>query len=71
MDHPNPANGTAAVSWGPDRIDLFTVDAAHQLIHRVFVSGIWEEPQSLGGQLAFPPAATPWGADAGAAAVTL
>ncbi len=54
---------TAAVSWGPDRIDLFTVDEARRLIHRVFVSGAWAEPESLDGTLASAPAATAWAVD--------
>ena len=55
--------GTAAVSWGPDRIDLFTVDETRGLVHRFFVSGAWSEPTSLGGTLASAPAATAWAVD--------
>ena len=55
--------GTSAVSWGPQRIDLFTVDEDTSLVHRVFMSGTWSEPESLGGRLAGPPAATAWGVD--------
>ena len=55
--------GTAAVSWGPGRIDLFTVDEDAGLVHRVFMSGTWSEPESLGGTLASAPAATAWGVD--------
>ena len=42
-DHATP-RATAAVSWGPDRIDLFTVDEDAGLVHRVFVSGTWSAP---------------------------
>ena len=61
-DHHRPTGGTA-VSWGPDRIDHFTVDEDAGLVHRVFVSGTWSEPESLGGQLASAPTATAWGVD--------
>ena len=54
---------TAAVSSGKDRIDLFTVDEDAGLVHRVFVSGTWSEPESLGGTLASAPAATAWAVD--------
>ena len=52
----------AAVSWGPDRIDLFWVDADRVLWHRAF-DGRWGEPESLGGTLASAPAVTAWGVD--------
>ena len=35
---------TAAVSWGPDRIDLFWVDTAGALIHRASRGGAWDAP---------------------------
>ena len=43
---------TAAVSWGPDRIDLFWVDAAGALVHRASRRRRWDAPESLGGTLA-------------------
>ncbi len=54
---------TAAVSWGEDRIDLFWSDADGALIHRAFRDGTWDDPESLGGTLASPPAATAWAVD--------
>ena len=33
------------------------------LVHRVFVSGTWSEPESLGGTLASAPAVTAWAVD--------
>jgi hypothetical protein len=54
---------TAAVSWGPDRIDLFWVDAAGALIHRASRGDAWDAPESLGGTLASAPAATAWAVD--------
>lgn len=38
MDDRQPLVGSAAASWGADRIDLFTVDDARGLVHRVFMS---------------------------------
>jgi hypothetical protein len=52
----------AAVSWGPDRIDLFWSEAS-ELWHRAFVRGSWGAPESLGGTLASPPAVTAWATD--------
>ena len=57
-----PMNDIAAVSWGPDRIDLFWVEADRVLWHRAF-DGRWLEPESLGGSLASPPAVTAWAVD--------
>jgi hypothetical protein len=54
----------AAVSWSPDRIDLFWVDAARALWHRAWRAGSWGGPESLGGTLASGPAATTWVASA-------
>ena len=54
---------TAAVSWGPDRIDLFTVDEDAGLVHRVFMSGTWHPATALGGTLVSAPAATAWAPD--------
>ena len=49
-------DGTAAVSWSADRIDLFWVDTDGALVHRAFRAGTWDEPESLGGTLASAPA---------------
>ena len=54
---------TAAVSWGIDRIDLFTVGVTRELMHVSFDGDRWSEPTSLGGRLASAPAATAWGVD--------
>ena len=59
-DAPPPV--TAAVSWGRDRIDLFTVEEG-ALVHRAFDGRAWSAPTSLGGRLASAPAATAWGVD--------
>ena len=53
-------DGTAAVSWGTDRIDLFWADADRALIHRAWRDGAWDDPESLGGTLASPASATAW-----------
>jgi len=59
------AAGTAAVSWGAGRIDLFWVADDASLLHRAFIDGAWAEPESLGGDLdpSETPAASSWGAD--------
>ena len=51
------SDAIAAVSWGPDRIDLFRTDEARALWHRAFVDGAWGTEESLGGTLASGPAA--------------
>ena len=56
-------DGTAAVSWGADRIDLFWVDTDGALVHRAYRAGTWDEPESLGGTLVSAPAATAWAVD--------
>lgn len=74
VDEPPPARyrvamsdmrgrGTASVSWGPDRIDLFWVDFDGALIHRASNKGGWADPESLGGTLASGPAVTAWAED--------
>ena len=55
--------GIAAVSWGRGRIDLFWADTDSALVHRAFEDGRWSEPESLGGTLTAPPAATAWAVD--------
>jgi hypothetical protein len=54
--------GCSSVSWGPDRIDLFSVESG-ELRHRVWDGSAWTEWESLGGTLASPPAATAWAPD--------
>lgn len=54
----------AAVSWGPERTDLFWVDGDRGLRHRALLDGRWHKPESLGGQLASAPAVTAWAPDA-------
>jgi hypothetical protein len=56
-------DGLTAVSWGPDRIDLFWVDAQGALWHRAWNHSGWSEPESLGGTLVSPPAVTSWAAN--------
>lgn len=55
--------GSAAVSWGPGRIDRFWVDFDGALIHQAFVAGTWMEPESLGGSLVSSPGVTAWAVD--------
>jgi hypothetical protein len=51
----------AAVSWGPGRIDRFWVEGG-ALWHQAFDGAAWDEPESLGGMPASPPAVTAWAA---------
>jgi hypothetical protein len=53
----------AAVSWAPDRIDLFWVDETGALWHQPFDGDTWLAPESLGGTLASGPAVTAWAVD--------
>ena len=55
-------DSVAACSWVPGRLDVFWVDGERGLWHRAWVSGTWQEPESLGGRLASGPAVTagPW-----------
>lgn len=53
-------DGTAAVSWGPGRIDRFWVDFDGALIHQAFVEDRWQTAESLGGSLVSAPAVTAW-----------
>ena len=57
-------SGLAAVSWGPDRIDLFRVDDDRVLWHRALIGGEWTAEESLGGPIASAPAVTAWAPDA-------
>jgi len=57
-----------AVSWGPDRIDLFARNASNSVVHRAWNAGQWSPPinedwENLGGEfyVGRPPAAVSWG----------
>ena len=63
MSDPDVGRATAAVSWGADRIDLFTVADDRSLVHQSFDGRSWSAPTSLGGRLASVPAATAWAVD--------
>lgn len=52
-----------AVSWGPNRIDLFGVGTDHALWHRWTNGGSWGGWESLGGALDSRPTAVAWGPD--------
>jgi hypothetical protein len=54
MDNP------AAVSWGPNRLDLFVRGADNQLYHKWF-DGSWHGWKALGGTLASAPTVSTWG----------
>ncbi len=56
----NLASPPVAVSWGPDRIDLFAIFNDGALWHRWWDSQIWNPWESLGGNYAGEPAAVSW-----------
>jgi hypothetical protein len=46
------ASGPGAVSWGPNRIDVFAASSADtSLIHKWWDGSTWHDWESLGGQL--------------------
>ena len=54
-------NGLTAVSWGSGRLDLFWLGVARELMHRWWTPETgWSADESLGGELAAPPAVTSW-----------
>lgn len=56
--------GLAAVSWGSGRLDLFWIGPDRGLMHRWWtVEDGWSADESLGGELAAPPAVTSWAKD--------
>lgn len=50
----------AAVSWGPDRIDLFGRGSDGAIYHNYW-DGSWHSFESLGGNFIYGPAASSWG----------
>src|SRR5947207_3158211 len=50
-----------AVSWGPNRLDIFVVGTDSALWHRWWDGSQWGGWQSLGGILKSPPTAVSWG----------
>jgi hypothetical protein len=50
-----------AVSWGPNRMDVFAKGTNHALWHRWWDGSAWGGWESLGGVLTSPPAAVAWG----------
>jgi hypothetical protein len=50
----------AAVSWGPNRIDVFVEGGGNELDHKWF-DGSWSAWEDLGGTMTSSPAVTSWG----------
>jgi hypothetical protein len=50
----------AAVSWGPNRIDVFARGTDNALKH-IYYNGSWRSWESLGGTLASGPDVSSWG----------
>ena len=56
----------AAVSWGPERLDIFAVGTDRQMLHRAWSPGstAWhpqDDWEPMGGSFASSPAAVSWG----------
>jgi len=51
----------AAVSWGPNRIDVFIRGTDNQLYHRYFDNNAWSSWQQIAANMTSSPAATTWG----------
>lgn len=53
----------AAVSWGPNRLDVFAIDRHRNLLHRYWDGTNWVEWEVLGENFASTPTAVSWGPD--------
>jgi hypothetical protein len=63
-DNPFPLGGCSAVSWAPQRLDLFARSAAGRLQHWWYPAGDgFGGPEDLGGAFTGIPFATAWGAE--------
>ena len=51
----------AAVSWGPNRIDVSTRGGSDVLLHKWWDGGAWSSWENLGGVQTASPAAASWG----------
>ncbi len=51
----------SAVSWGPNRLDIFAVGTDSAMYHRWWDGSSWGGWESLGGTLMSPPQAVAWG----------
>lgn len=58
----NGVGRPAAISWGPNHLDVFTKDANSRLVHRYWNGTTWSSWEALGTfQLAGDPVVTSWG----------
>jgi hypothetical protein len=55
----DPATDMAAVSWGPNRIDLFAKGTDGTLKHKLY-NGRWSTWENLGGAITSAPAVASW-----------
>lgn len=53
--------GTAAVSWGPNRNDIFGLGEESNLLHIYWDGSQWSKVDDLGGSFSSPPTAISWG----------
>ena len=54
-------DGVAVSSWGPERLDVFTVSGDGAMWHRAWFGTVWTDWESLGGACISAPAAVSWG----------
>ena len=52
-----------AVTWGPNRLDVFAVGTDHAMWHRWWNGNAWGGWESLGGALTSRPSAVVWGSN--------
>ena len=54
-------SGTAAVSWGPNRNDIFGLGEEFNLLHIYWDGSQWSKVEDFGGSFDSPPTAVSWG----------
>jgi hypothetical protein len=55
-------NASAAVAWGPNRLDLFGLGTDNAMYHKAWNGSAWDAGwESLGGTFNSPPVAVSWG----------
>ena len=55
-------NATAAVAWGPNRLDLFGLGTGNSICHKAWNGSAWDvDWEPLGGTFISPPVAVSWG----------
>ena len=55
--------GASAVSWGPNRNDVFGLGEGSNLLHIYWDGSQWSKTENFGGTFSSPPTAISWGKD--------